>query len=736
VHELSPLIYDLAIMLGLASLVILLFQKIHQPVVLGYLVAGMIVGPHTPPYSLVSDIKDIRVLSELGVIFLMFSLGLEFSFRKLARVGFSATVTGVIEVLLMVVIGHSVGMALGWQFYDSLFLGAALAISSTTIIIKAIDELKLKTKRFAEIIFGVLIVEDLLAILILVALQTLVATQNILSMSMLFAWIKLILVVGGWFIIGYFLVPPWFLKISKYINQETLTILSVALCLIFVSIAASFHYGPALGAFIIGSILAETVLIRRIEDLIKPICDIFAAVFFISVGMLIDPLVIVKNWQVVLLISIVTIFGKLITTSVAAFLTGQSANTSLRVGFSMAQVGEFSFIIVGLGLALGVVSNELYPLIVAVSGITTFTTPYLIRLSGKFEQMLDNMPPRAKFFLDSYSSWVYRTQIISSKNPLIQTISYRLLINGILIAIIFALVNDILVRRFNKIVFEANWANNMLFLFVALMLASPFIWGMLFSYKKRKLGAFTKEILTPLILMIWLITLTEVAVLSIFYFKTWATLIFILGIAAIFFIVSYTQLERSYQWFERQFLSSLKNKTEGKKSRFEELAPWDTHLVEMTVTDNSHFAGKTLRESKVRQNYGVNIVAIAHGLKIIPAPRGNEKIMPDDKLIVLGNDEQIDAFRKDVEIENIEDEGPQSFLTNFMLMPLLLEGDNPLIGKSIRHSRIREMVGGLIVGLERNNRRILNPDPNTALRKDDLLLIVGETNKMEKWSKV
>jgi CPA2 family monovalent cation:H+ antiporter-2 len=315
----------------------------------------------------VSDITNIKILSELGVIFLMFSLGLEFSFDKLTRVGFSASVTGVIEVIIMVLIGYCVGRMMGWTYYDSLFLGAALSISSTTIIIKAIDGLGLKTKRFAELIFGVLIVEDLLAVLLLVALSTIVLTNHIFSYDMLSAACKLIIVVSAWFLFGYFLMPPLFRQIAGYISQETLTIISVALCLFLVCIAADLNYSTALGAFIMGSILAETVLVHRIETLIQPIRDIFAAVFFISVGMLIDPMVIIQHWPVVLLLAAVTIFGKILITTSAAIITGQSLSTSVRVGFGMAQVGEFSFIIAALGLSLNVTTNKLYPLIVAVS---------------------------------------------------------------------------------------------------------------------------------------------------------------------------------------------------------------------------------------------------------------------------------------------------------------------------------------------------------------------------------
>ena len=323
-HELSPIIRDLAVILGVAGIVTLVFQKIRQPVVLGYLVAGMIIGPYTPPHTLVTDIPNIKVIAELGVIFLMFSLGLEFSFHKLTRVGFSAGFTGIIEVILMTILGFATGILIGWSYYDSLFLGAALAISSTTIIIKAIEELDLIKKKFAEIVFGILVVEDLLAILILVALSTVVITKSIFSLAMLWATTQLIIVVMGWFLIGYFIVPYSFRKIIYYAGPETLTIVSIALCLILVVFAAHFHYSSALGAFIMGSILAETPQISEIKKLILPIRDIFAAVFFVSVGMLINPEMIIMHWKIVLLISTITILGKILTSGIGAFVTGKA----------------------------------------------------------------------------------------------------------------------------------------------------------------------------------------------------------------------------------------------------------------------------------------------------------------------------------------------------------------------------------------------------------------------------
>lgn len=729
-HDIAPLIYDLAIMLGLASIVIVIFQRIRQPVVLGYLVAGMVIGPYTPPYGLVSDVENIKILSELGVIFLMFSLGLEFSFQKLTKVGFSASVIGTLEVVLMVVIGFASGWFLGWSYYDCLFLGAALSISSTTIIIKAIDELHLKTKRFAEIIFGTLIIEDLLAILLLVALSTVVLTKNVLSMGMVLATGKLILVVGSWFIIGYFLMPTIFRKIAKYINHETLTIISVALCLTLVCIAASLHYSTALGAFIMGSILAETHLVHRIEHLIRPIRDIFAAVFFVSIGMLIDPAVIVHNWGVVLFLALVTIFGKLLTTSIGGLLTGQSVNTSVRVGFSMAQIGEFSFIIVGLGEVLKVIDPKLYPIVVAVSGITTFTTPYLIRFSGVVGSYLEtHMPEKTKYFLNSYSAWVYRTQVSSQGDSWIGGITMRLLINGLIVAIIFTLTYYYAMPRL-MLFTEETWLMNTLGLLTAILCSLPFIWGMLFFFKSARMPNYAATRLNPIVFMVWLLTLFEVTVLGIVYFHTFITVMIFLAIALVFLGFTYHRLEKSYHWFEKQLINNIKQEQKSDAIRYAELAPWDTHLVEVEVGESAYLTNKTLKECALREKYGINIVAILHGSRVIPAPRGKERIVGDDKLIVLGNDEQIDAFKEAIASASAVVE-PKHLLSDFTLKAFLLAEGDSLIGKTIRKSKVRELFNGMVVGLERDNVRILNPNPTMVLQPDDLLLIVGTEEKLK-----
>jgi CPA2 family monovalent cation:H+ antiporter-2 len=730
-HEIAPLIKDLAIILGVAGLIALLFQKIKQPIVLGYLIAGLIIGPYTPPFKLVSDVPNIQILSELGVIFLMFSLGLEFSFHKLKRVGLSATVTGFVEVVFMVLIGFIVGELMSWSFHDSLFLGAAISISSTTIIIKTLEELKLKRKRFSEIIFGVLVVEDLLAILLLVGLSTVVATNNIFSAEMGWAALRLILVVGSWFIFGYFLIPSLFQRIRYYASEETLIIVSIALCLILVCVAAHFHYSPALGAFIMGSIIAETPLVHRIEHLVQPVRNIFAAVFFVSVGMLIDPLIIINHFSIIMIVCFVTIFGKLIVTGFGALLTGQNVSNSTRIGFSMAQIGEFSFIIAGLGLSLKATSHMLYPIIVAVSTITTFTTPYLIRLSGYLGPKLEkSLPTPIHYMLSSYTGWLYQISANRKGQSLYGKAALRLAINGLIVIVIFNTTVDWVLPKLIEAVGHA-WLGKLLTWLLTLVITSPFIWGMLVSFSKTRPTS-SKQILrnTPApYLLSWLATLLEIVVLSLTFFDTWLVFILILLIGAGIFSLGYKQLDKFYHWFEKRLADNLQQNAKG-QAQYEELAPWDTHLIEVEVPRQSPLANQSLTKYQLRQRFGINIVGIYRGSDAILSPRGEQIIMPFDKLIVLGNDEQLERFIEEYFQAN-EEASLHDVLANFTLKAILVKDHSPWIGQSIAHSGIREQAKGLVVGIERQGTRILNPDSAEILKAGDLLLIVGETHHLQ-----
>lgn len=723
-NELAPLIKDLALMLGIASIVILLFQRMRQPVIFGYIVAGMIIGPYTPPYYLITNAAQIETLSELGVIFLMFAVGLSFSFHKLKRVGFSAIIVALFKVFAITALGFLAGHLMKWSFYNSLFLGAALAISSTTIIVKALDELKLQGKRFTDVTFGILIVEDLLAVLMLAVLSAIVTTNNFFSFDMFWVTVKLVAIVGSWFLSGYFIVPALFRKIINYVNQETLTIVSIALCLMLVVIAAYFHYSTALGAFIMGSILSETPLADRIKQLVSPLRDVFAAIFFISIGMLIDIKVILMHWPIVFALATFTIISKIIITSIGTFLSGQSINTSLRVGFSMPPVGEFSFIIISLGLALNVVSNLLYQIVVGTATITILATPPLIRLSGSISKKIEtNLSDRAKHFLVGYSAWVYRTLASYQKQLVYRKFCTRLIVNGIIVAIIFTLTSDFVLPELAKLVTFLNIVEILSWV-IALISSSPFIWGMLFAFKTISPTSKTKQL--PPLFLGGLFTIIEIIILSIAYFNTWYIALVITVIGIMLFSLFYQQLEKTYRWFELNLKHTLR-KNNQKQIQYEELAPWDTHLVEVAATKESatSMIGKTLNKCKLRQIFGINIVAIKRGSKVILTPQGTEKILLHDKLIVLGNDEQLDSFKQHIEDALFEPKD-ENILKHFALQAIILETNSPLIGQSIRDSKICEQICGLVVGLERNGFRILNPDTTTILKAHDLLLVVGK----------
>lgn len=507
---------------------------------------------------------------------------------------------------------------------------------------------------------------------------------------------------------------------------------SIGLCLFLVYVANYFHYSTALGAFIMGSILAETVLVHRIEEVIVPIRDIFGAVFFVSVGMLINPTVIIDQWQFVLLISLVLVLGKVSVISLGTFITGQSINTAIRAGFSMAQIGEFSFIIATLGLSLGVINDQLYPIIVAVSGITTFTTPYMIRLSGHVSKFVQSrMPDRTKLFLDSYSTWVFRAQT-SQKNPVMGSVTLRLFANGIVVAIIFIMTKHFIYPEMLDLL-ETPRNAKLACELLAILIASPFIWGMLSSYNRVRFPDYAKTKLNPIVFGVWFITLVELILLSIVNFHTWFTTAVLLVIAVVFFVFAYRHLERSYYWFERQLIGNVGQggRPRRRKKRFTELAPWENHFVEMEAGWKSRFIGKSLGKSKIRERYGVNVVAIQRGPNVILAPRGDELILTGDKLIVLGDDEHIEVFKKRLTKTAPIEADPQDILEDFILKPVLLDEDSPIIGKTIRNSKIRENTNGLVVGLERGTERILNPDPDMVLNRDDLLLVVGVGEKID-----
>lgn len=409
-HAIS-FIQDLAVIMLVAGVVTILFHRFKQPVVLGYIVAGFIIGPHTPPFGLIHDEDTIKTLAELGVIFLMFCLGLEFSLRKLFKVGATAFIAAFLEIVLMIWIGYEIGRWFDWSTMDSLFLGAILAISSTTIIVKALNDLKMKDQRFAQLIFGVLIVEDVLGIGI-IALLSSIAVSGTVSSGEVFSTVgKLSLFMIVALVIGILLVPRLLAYVAKFESNEMLLITVLGLCFGFCLLVVKLEYSMVLGAFLIGAIMAESRQLIKIERLIEPVRDMFSAIFFVAIGLMIDPQILLQYAWPIAVITVAVVLGKMLSCGLGAFIAGNDGRTSLRVGMGLSQIGEFSFIIAALGMTLQVTSDFLYPVAVAVSAITTLLTPYLIRgadpLSLKIAAV---MPKRMSRVFGMYGEWLRSIQ--------------------------------------------------------------------------------------------------------------------------------------------------------------------------------------------------------------------------------------------------------------------------------------------------------------------------------------
>lgn len=553
----TVLIEDLAVVLCIAAIVIVLFQKIKQPIVLGYLIAGIIIGPYTPPFSLIDDEAEIRLLAQLGVIFLMFSLGLEFTFNKLTRLGFAAIIIGVFEVFFMLMIGFFAGQLIGWSSYENLLLGAALSISSTTIIIKALEEYKLKNFSFSELMIGVLLIEDLLAILLLVYINTTGLPGSAFSNQILFTSLKLLLVISSWFLLGYLVLPYIMRKIQNYINHETLTIISIGLCLFLSSIAIYFHYSPALGAFIMGTILAETPLAYKINELTLPIRDIFAAVFFVSVGMLINPLAILNYWNYILFLSFITIVGKILTSGLGSVLAGQSISDSVRIGFSMAQIGEFSFIIIGIGSSMTILNESLYPIIVSISAITTFTTPYLMKFGIKVSEKAEKaMPPLGLKLLKRYhKGFTHLSEFMEKHSKKVKN-SLRFIINSIIVAIIGSVCGDIVIPHFFPAV-NKEWSYQLLFWLIISILTSPFIWAMLYAGQPVRRGKGK-----IVIIIRWLIVFGGLCTLAFIYFTFPLLILPLAALLYVYFKLFFSLIKSCYTWLENNLHYNLTHRFE------------------------------------------------------------------------------------------------------------------------------------------------------------------------------
>ena len=733
--HLPTLIQDLALILAIAGVTTLLFKKLKQPVVLGYILAGLLVGPNFSLLPSISDLEGVKVWADIGVIFLLFSLGLEFSFKKLVKIGGTAGVTGIFEIICMVALGYFAGKLLGWPTMDCIFLGGIIAISSTTIIIRAFDELGVKTRKFADVVMGVLVIEDLMAVLLMVLLSTLAVSREFAGSEMLFSVLKLVFFLCLWFISGIFLIPGFFKWGRKMMNDETMLVISLGLCLLMVVLATYAGFSAPLGAFIMGSILAETPQAEKIEHLVRPVKNLFGAIFFVSVGLLIDPALLMKYIGPVLLLSFVVIIGKTVNVTLGALLSGQPLKQSLQAGMSLAQIGEFSFIIATLGLTLNVTSDYLYPIAVGVSVITTFTTPYMIRLADPFFNWLaPKLPMKWRTAINQYSTGAQTIQAESDWRIVLRSYLLVMATNSVVI-IALMLLSGTYLLPFLKASIGDHFLPAIVTFVITLFATAPFFWGLairrLHSLAYRNLWLDKKYNHGPLVMLevvrnILLVVLVGFMVNQLF--NTMIALVAILPVIVIVLLVFARRLNSFYARLEKRFLSNLNQREQMQSSASNDLSPWDAHMAFFTMPAESTVVGKSLQDLAWREQYGINIAYIERGSITITAPARSDVLYPFDKMAVIGTDVQLEQFRTVLESALLPSKNGEEEIT---LNKIIVDNHTALRGKTLRASGIREITNGLVVGIERNGQRILNPDSTTVFEWDDIVWIVGDRKKID-----
>lgn len=736
--HLATLINDLALILICAGVMTLLFKKLKQPLVLGYVVAGFLASPHMPYTPSVMDTANIQTWADIGVIFLLFALGLEFSFKKIVKVGGAAIIAACTIIFCMILLGITVGTGFGWQRMDSIFLGGMIAMSSTTIIYKAFDDLGMRKKQFTGLVLSVLILEDILAIVLMVMLSTMAVRHNFEGSEMLESIGKLLFFLILWFVVGIYLIPELLKRCRKLMSEETLLIVSLGLCFGMVVMAARTGFSAAFGAFIMGSILAETVEAESIERLVKPVKDLFGAVFFVSVGMMVDPAMIVEYALPIIVITLAVIFGQSLFGTLGVLLAGQPLKTAMQCGFSLTQIGEFAFIIASLGVSLHVTSDFLYPIVVAVSVITTFLTPYMIRFAEPASNFVDtHLPVKWKNFLLHYSSGSQTMNHESLWKKLILALTRITIVYSIVSIAVVALAFRFLVPLFLEHI-PGIWGR-LLAAVVIILFISPFLRAIMI--KKNHSAEFVtlwndsrgnRAPLVATIVIRILIAVSFVMFVIAGLFKVSVGLLLGVAVLLVIMMILSRQLKKQSIMIERKFFQNLRYRDmraeymgEKKPEYAGRLLSRDLHLTDFEVPGESAWAGKTLAELNFGKKYGIHVVSILRGRKRINIPGASVRLFPEDKIQVIGTDEELNQFSSEMEkaaiLETDVVEKSEMILRQFRV-----DAHSIFLGKTMRESGIREQYHCLIVGVERGEETLHAPDPHEPFMEDDVVWIVGE----------
>lgn len=743
------LVAELAIILVAAGLFTIISRALKQPPILGYIIAGFLVGPNLGLLPQL-DPEAIHEWSEIGIIFLLFGLGLEFSFKKLMKIGSSALITAGVKCIGMFAVGIVAGKAMGWTNMEGIFLGGLLSMSSTTIIIKAYGDMGLKDRPYATLIFGSLVFEDLIAVLLMVLLSTLAVTGKFAGGEMLMGLAKLVFFLVLWFVVGIYLIPLILRKAKKYLNNEILLLVAIGLCFLMVVLANIAGFSSALGAFVMGSILAETVEGDRIEHITGSIKDLFGAIFFVSVGMMVDPAVIAEHWLPIVIITLVAIAGILVFSTLGALLAGQGLNTAVHAGFTLAQLGEFAFIIAGLGCSMGVMRDFIYPVVIAVSVITTFTTPYMIKFGDPAAAWLEKHLP-AKVLARVDRKQEFQAPVSQAEKSewgrLLKTYALRVVLYSVVLVAIMLILGPLIDKLTVRLLPEisevaAKWIKIILMLLVM----TPFFSRVAISGRTvttcgehlvqknpnnryALLALIYLRVMIVIAFVIWLFA-------SHFELSWWVILLIAAAIAAFVFLVR--KSKHQFSSLEDTFIGNFNEKEilERRKSPVtaefrEKLDGYGIHIEPVVVSPEFEYIGKTLREMPFRKTTGINIVKIQRGSKSVIIPSGSEPIYPGDLMLAAGTPDQLAKFNE--VMKNNTDEPAAEDKSEFIVDTIVLTEDSGLTGKTLRSSNMRAS-GCMVVSVLRDGVLHTNPSAEFQFKSGDVLWLAGEKNAVE-WYK-
>ena len=735
-ENLPALFMDLAVILITAGVITVVFKWLKQPLVLGYILAGFFIGPYFPWFPAVTDTQNVHVWSDIGIVFLMFALGLEFSIKKLKKVGATGAITAFTELAIMFLVGNTVGHLLGFRDMDSIFLGCMMSISSTAIIVKSFDDLKLKQQKYTSTVTAVLVVEDLIAVLLLVVLSTISVSRTFNGGALAMSMVKLVFFLIVWFVFGIYLIPTFLRWMRKYMTEETLLLVAVGLCFGMVVLADKAGFSTALGAFVMGAILAETIEADVIHRLITPLKNLFSAVFFVSVGMLIQPAVLGQHWLTVLIIAASIILFKSMAATTGVLLSGKPLKTAVQSGFCFCQIGEFSFIIAGLGLSYGVIDQNLYPIIVSVSILTTFVTPYMIKGATPCYNWIEpRVPDRLKKHLEQYSEHAHsEDDNKSSIQAFIRKQLTNILLYGVILAAIslisLGLLRPFLDRLFSDLEIPQIWSR-LLGLLGTLIIMSPFLWAVAVkNVSKKKIREmfdtyrFSQAVVIPMLVLRYFVALVSVGIIMAGYVNIAVGLLMVLAVIVVGVVLFSRRADGFYSQIEERFTKNFNSREAQAAFHIPAGMENEFAMERLRMTPSSPLAGKTLAQSGIRERYGANIVNIERGETIIDLPDRDNILMPADIVTVIGTEEQVSAIRGDIEKEAdmlVHDHSAHEM----HMYRYHVEAGGPLCGMQIGTSILATKHHVMVIAIERGGQRIVNPPKGTIFQHNDLLWFVS-----------